>query len=73
MTDRFKHKEPNQDYTFYTKSKKEENMITTNDIEKAKQTCYSIYQDLQAIMAGQSMTDVDTLENQFKEVCAEFV
>ena len=47
-------------------------MITENDIEKAKQTCYSIYQDLQAILAGQSMTDVDTFENQFNEVCAEF-
>ena len=47
-------------------------MITTNDIKNAKQTCYSIYQDLQAILAGQSMTDVDTLENQFNEVCAEF-
>ena len=46
--------------------------ITENDIEKAKQTCYSIYQDLQAILAGQSMTDVDTLENQFNEICAEF-
>tara|TARA_X000001036_G_scaffold394718_1_gene395224 strand:- start:44 stop:250 length:207 start_codon:yes stop_codon:yes gene_type:complete len=47
-------------------------MVTTNDIKNAKQTCYSIYQDLQAILAGQSMTDVDTLENQFDEICAEF-
>tara|TARA_B100001063_G_C16353098_1_gene352327 strand:+ start:180 stop:395 length:216 start_codon:yes stop_codon:yes gene_type:complete len=47
-------------------------MITENDIEKAKQTCYSIYLDLQATLSGQSMTDVDTLENQFNEVCAEF-
>ena len=47
-------------------------MVTQNDIEKAKQTCYSIYLDLQATLAGQSMTDVDTLENQFNEVCAEF-
>ena len=44
---------------------REVNMITTNDIENAKQKCYSIYQDLQATLAGQSMTDVDTLENQF--------
>ena len=28
-------------------------MVTTNDIKNAKQTCYSIYQDLQAILAGQ--------------------
>ena len=47
-------------------------MITENDIEKAKQTCYSIYLDLQATLSGQSMTDVDTFENQFNEVCAEF-
>ena len=47
-------------------------MITTNDIKNAKQKCYSIYQDLQATLAGQSMTDVDTLENQFNEICAEF-
>ena len=36
-------------------------MITTNDIENAKQKCYSIYQDLQATLAGQSMTDVEHL------------
>ena len=47
-------------------------MITTNDLEKARQKCYSIYLDLQATLAGQSMSDVDTLENQFNEVCAEF-
>ena len=47
-------------------------MITTNDIEKAKQKCYSIYLDLQATMAGQSMSDVDTLETNFSEVCSEF-
>ena len=47
-------------------------MVTTNDLENAKQKCYSIYQDLQATLAGQSMTDVNTLENQFNEVCAEF-
>ena len=74
MTNRFKYNEPNQDHTFYTKSqtKREEKMITTNDIENAKQKCYSIYQDLQAILAGQSMTDVDTLESQFNEICSEF-
>ena len=47
-------------------------MVTTNDLEKARQKCYSIYLDLQATLAGQSMSDVDTLENQFNEVCAEF-
>tara|TARA_B100000902_G_scaffold383522_1_gene422477 strand:+ start:715 stop:921 length:207 start_codon:yes stop_codon:yes gene_type:complete len=47
-------------------------MITTNDINKAKQKCYSIYLDLQATMAGQSMSDVDTLETNFSEVCSEF-
>ena len=47
-------------------------MVTTNDLEKARQKCYSIYLDLQATLAGQSMIDVDTLENQFNEVCAEF-
>ena len=41
MTNRFKYNEPNQDHTFYTKSqtKREEKMITTNDIENAKQKC----------------------------------
>jgi len=47
-------------------------MTIKNDIEMAKQKCYSIYLDLQATLAGQSMCDPDTLENQFNEVCAEF-
>tara|TARA_B100001175_G_scaffold265694_1_gene236111 strand:- start:1890 stop:2120 length:231 start_codon:yes stop_codon:yes gene_type:complete len=56
----------------YNKKKKGYIMITTNDIKNAKQKCYSIYQDLQATMAGASMCDVDTLETQFTEICAEF-
>ena len=47
-------------------------MITTNDIEKAKQQCYYIYQEFQATMAGQTMSDTDALENHFSEVCSEF-
>ena len=51
---------------------REVNLITIHDIEDAILKCYSIYQDLQATLAGQSMTDVDTLENQFSEICSEF-
>ena len=47
-------------------------MFNKNDIIQAKNKCYSIYQDLQATLAGNSMCDVDSLESQFVEVCAEF-
>ena len=73
MTDRFKHKEPNQDHTFYTKSKpREENMITTNDINNAKQKCYQIYETYQATLAGQLGHDLAELQDSFEEICAEF-
>ena len=47
-------------------------MITQNDIEKARQTCYSIYEKYQSTMAGNSDEDTDKLENNFNEICAEF-
>ena len=47
-------------------------MITTNDIKNAKEQCYYIYQEFQAAMAGQTMSDTDALENHFNEICSEF-
>ena len=47
-------------------------MITTNDIKNAKLKCYSIYEDLQSSLAGNSMTDPSVLEEQFTEICSEF-
>ena len=43
-------------------------ILTTNDIIKLENQAFSIYQDLQATLAGQSMSDVDTLENNFNEI-----
>ena len=42
--------------------------LTTNDIIKLENQAFSVYQDLQATLAGQSMSDVDTLENNFNEI-----
>tara|TARA_Y100000992_G_C21269411_1_gene495795 strand:- start:2225 stop:2434 length:210 start_codon:yes stop_codon:yes gene_type:complete len=43
-------------------------ILTTNDIIKLENQAFSVYQDLQATLAGQSMSDVDTLENNFNEI-----
>ena len=45
--------------------------LTTNDIIKLENQAFSVYQDLQATLAGQSMSDVDTLENNFNEIADE--
>ena len=42
--------------------------LTTNDIINLENQAFSVYQDLQATLAGQSMSDVDTLENNFNEI-----
>ena len=42
--------------------------LTTNDVIKLENQAFSVYQDLQATLAGQSMSDVDTLENNFNEI-----
>ena len=42
--------------------------LNTNDIEKLENKAFSIYQDVQATLAGQSLSDVDTLEDDFNEV-----
>ena len=42
--------------------------LTTNDIIKLENQAFAVYQDLQATLAGQSMSDVDTLENNFNEI-----
>jgi hypothetical protein len=52
--------------------KERKKMITTNDIKNAKLKCYSIYEDLQSSLAGNSMTDPCVLEEQFNEICSEF-
>ena len=46
-------------------------MITTNDIEKAKQSCYQIYERYQATMAGQLNDDIEELESKFNEIACE--
>ena len=43
-------------------------ILTTNDIIKLENQAFSVYQDLQATLAGQSMSDVDTLEDNFNEI-----
>ena len=50
----------------------EYNMITQNDIEKAKQSCYHLYERYQATMAGQLGHDLAELQDDFEEICAEF-
>ena len=47
-------------------------MFTTNDLENARQTCYSIYEKYQATMAGNLDGDTDKLESEFNEICTEF-
>ena len=47
-------------------------MITTNDIEQAKQDCFNIYLDYQAVLAGQSNELEECLQDDFEEKCAEF-
>ena len=47
-------------------------MITTNDIEKAKQSCYHLYERYQATMAGQLGHDLAELQDTFEEICGEF-
>tara|TARA_Y100001937_G_scaffold24219_1_gene34840 strand:+ start:7641 stop:7850 length:210 start_codon:yes stop_codon:yes gene_type:complete len=42
--------------------------LTYNDIVKKENEAFAIYQDLQATLAGQSMSDVDTLEVNFNEI-----
>ena len=42
--------------------------LTQNDIINLENQAFSVYQDLQATLAGQSMSDVDTLENNFNEI-----
>ena len=46
-------------------------MITQNDIEKAKQSCYHLYERYQATMAGQLNDDVMTLYQNFDEIAIE--
>ena len=50
----------------------EYNMITQNDIEKAKHSCYHLYERYQATMAGQLGHDLAELQDDFEEICAEF-
>ena len=47
-------------------------MITQNDIEKAKQSCYHLYERYQATMAGQLGHDLAELQDDFEDICAEF-
>ena len=46
-------------------------MITTNDINNAKQKCYQIYETYQATMAGQLNDDIGELESKFNEIACE--
>ena len=46
-------------------------MVTTNDLETARQTCYSIYEKYQSTMAGQLNDDIGELESKFDEIACE--
>ena len=46
-------------------------MVTTNDLENARQTCYSIYEKYQSTMAGNLDGDTDKLESEFNEIACE--
>ena len=46
-------------------------MITKNDIEKAKQSCYHLYERYQATMAGQLNDDIEQLESKFNEIACD--
>ena len=46
-------------------------MITQNDIEKAKQSCYHLYERYQATMAGQLNDDIGELESKFNEIACD--
>ena len=43
-------------------------ILTYNDIVKKEKEAFAIYQDLQATLAGQSLSDVDVLESDFNEI-----
>ena len=45
--------------------------LTQNDITKLENQAFYIYQEFQATMAGQTMSDVDALQRHFEEVAAE--
>ena len=42
--------------------------LTQNDIIKLENQAFYIYQEFQATMAGQAMSDVDALQSHFEEV-----
>ena len=43
-------------------------ILTYDDIVKKENEAFAIYQDLQATLAGQSLSDVDVLESDFNEI-----
>ena len=45
--------------------------LTQNDIIKLENQAFYIYQEFQATMAGQTMSDVDALQSHFEEVAAD--
>ncbi len=45
--------------------------LTNEQIINLENQAFSVYQDLQATLAGQSMSDVDTLEDNFNTIADE--
>ena len=45
--------------------------LTNEQIIDLENQAFSVYQDLQATLAGQSMSDVDTLEDNFNTIADE--
>ena len=45
--------------------------LTNEQIIDLENKAFSVYQDLQATLAGQSMSDVDTLEDNFNTIADE--